>query len=809
MEEKVRLRRHTLGSPRVFPVHSMKAETDSSRNAHRKRDAASADLSQPGYIGKKQKTKSTNAQSQQPTARLTSQTLNKLMQQRTWPTKLRIKNPVRAPVPLDIWQKILSFCPLSCLLRIHDVSPDIKFLLTGNSLWRQVRKAEFGPNHPDPPSGMHEHEYAELLVGSECQEPGCQRSARKAWWAFRSRWCGQCLKKNTIQRKGCTTLLRQSPEAIRCIPSAEISNHHVYINVTDVKTKSSDYHIFSRQDIARIDKEFREAATVYGTDDVSSNPGLEAWVDQKVQANEELVTKLQAIEEWLQTANESACARRDDKSRFFAEKALLLDPPLELAELQKLTCFRRALTSKTEASDKSWIALEKKIQAELDEEVHQQPTKSKQLLTEGYTLCTSGRLPVQGKLLSLANEVVQNLLDPSTRVPPGDFVRIALVRVHKLYRDTKQRNDPPLVMDDARVVYINMIKPAIATIPDDAEPRDDTTSQRASQLRCAGCRRDRSQDPKQGDFEQLMQHVFDHHAGKGELFEDPIEKTPGRYGVVKRDKASLPWFQYPWLPFLPILASEQEILLGSRGWIPVPDLRAQPATPNIEGLEMGDDPGAFDNRVAATKGGPDDRNFVDNILYAASQFDGTSVDDKYVTKIALEYAVRKHKRVSSTRPDGEMLQQLQDALLREGRGGIFEGLRCRICCEGAPIWKKLGYLVRSGKPFAEVIEHYKTKHSRRSDWAHSMLQLPCAQDLLAHLSLPCNKVAVPIFEKLFPLKAKSTLDPRLEGGMTNGPDGQDPVEVVDVSSDEAWSSEEEPYIPPSRLKRRIATSTEE
>lgn len=216
-----------------------KAETDSSRNAHRKRDAASADLSQPGYIGKKQKTKSTNAQSQQPTARLTSQTLNKLMQQRTWPTKLRIKNPVRAPVPLDIWQKILSFCPLSCLLRIHDVSPDIKFLLTGNSLWRQVRKAEFGPNHPDPPSGMHEHEYAELLVGSECQEPGCQRSARKAWWAFRSRWCGQCLKKNTIQ---VSTILKNSIANIHCFPATEKGLH----NAAATKPRGNSVHSVCR-----------------------------------------------------------------------------------------------------------------------------------------------------------------------------------------------------------------------------------------------------------------------------------------------------------------------------------------------------------------------------------------------------------------------------------------------------------------------------------------------------------------------------------------------------------------------------------
>lgn len=547
-------------------------------------------------------------------------------------------------------------------------------------------------------------------------------------------------------------------QTVDCIPSATFSDHRVYLYVTGNEEKSSDYDVFSRYDIAKMNENFEEATIVYSFVGAEFTSRFEAWVDRKKEEKQRLVTALQATEEWCKNEHESICAKKKAKSEFFAEKALKLDSPLELEELKKLSCFQRAVASKTEPSDKSWASLEKRIQAELYDGLERQKPARSDLLIARERLCTVlRRRRVQRNLLYLADLVLDEMLEPSpvfpTLVAPRDFVRIALLRVHQYFQLTKEPTDPPLVMDDARVVYVQKVRPALAALPDDRFPDGscdpDETIRRATELRCAGCRRGQPLDKKQGDFVQLMEHVFNNHAAVDEMFPDLIEKEPGKIEVVMRQKASLPWFQTPWRGVLPILVSEQEVRCGKHEYTPVPDLHCTPPD-KLEGLSHGYVPGAFQGRVAASEGGPKDDDFVGNIIYAASQFDETNVDDKVVTKIALEFAVRRHDRVSSTRPDFDVLQQLQDTLLREGRGGIFEGLRCRECSINAPEWKTLGYLVRSAKPFAQVIEHFRNVHSARGDWASNMLQLPCDQDILAHLMLPCNQKGGAVFEELFP-----------------------------------------------------------
>lgn len=57
----------------------------------------------------------------------------------------------------------------------------------------------YGPDHPPPPPGLTEQQYADLLVGTGCQNRGCNdKKARKTYWAFQRRWCDSCLKKNVI-----------------------------------------------------------------------------------------------------------------------------------------------------------------------------------------------------------------------------------------------------------------------------------------------------------------------------------------------------------------------------------------------------------------------------------------------------------------------------------------------------------------------------------------------------------------------------------------------------------------------------------
>lgn len=184
---------------------------DSSINGPNKRNATSAHPQLPGHERKKQKTGDTDAQVQRSTrstgrasGRLTAATLAALQQPRMKPTQLRMSNPVQTPIWLDIWENILRFCPLSFVLKIQDLSPGIQSLLSGSALWKDIRQGTFGLSpdgleHPNPPSGMHERDYAELLAGTGCETKGCNSSVAKIWWAFQHRWCVDCLRRNTIR----------------------------------------------------------------------------------------------------------------------------------------------------------------------------------------------------------------------------------------------------------------------------------------------------------------------------------------------------------------------------------------------------------------------------------------------------------------------------------------------------------------------------------------------------------------------------------------------------------------------------------
>ena len=95
----------------------------------------------------------------------------------------------------DIWCNILEYSPLSQLFRMRDVFRH--YLLTWPTIWKTARRNTYGSDHPDPPPGMSERQYADLLVGFGCQGKGCNDTrTRKVYWAFQRRWCVTCMKKN-------------------------------------------------------------------------------------------------------------------------------------------------------------------------------------------------------------------------------------------------------------------------------------------------------------------------------------------------------------------------------------------------------------------------------------------------------------------------------------------------------------------------------------------------------------------------------------------------------------------------------------
>ena len=120
--------------------------------------------------------------------------IRKISLPRKTPTKLRKDRPVQAILPMDIWESILSFCTLDRLLKLRGVCSTFHAALAGDLVWKNARHKQFGPGHPEPPSGLTEMQYADLLVGVGCQARGCQaKDTRRTYWGFRRRWCEVCL----------------------------------------------------------------------------------------------------------------------------------------------------------------------------------------------------------------------------------------------------------------------------------------------------------------------------------------------------------------------------------------------------------------------------------------------------------------------------------------------------------------------------------------------------------------------------------------------------------------------------------------
>lgn len=113
-------------------------------------------------------------------------------------TKLRTNRPVKNEIPIEVWRSILEFCPLEFLLKAVNIAHFKDILLRNEHVWKAARINQFGHDMPDPPPGISEHKYANLLVGSGCHGCGDKRT-RRVYWGFVRRWCDDCLSKNVFK----------------------------------------------------------------------------------------------------------------------------------------------------------------------------------------------------------------------------------------------------------------------------------------------------------------------------------------------------------------------------------------------------------------------------------------------------------------------------------------------------------------------------------------------------------------------------------------------------------------------------------
>lgn len=118
------------------------------------------------------------------------------------PLILRKSKPVQAYVPPELWKLVLEHSSPALLLRAKNLNRNFYGLLTSGdqlSLWTTARKGTYGIDHPNPPAGISEIQYADLLEGRGCQGRACKNhKTRKTYWGFLRRWCETCLETKIV-----------------------------------------------------------------------------------------------------------------------------------------------------------------------------------------------------------------------------------------------------------------------------------------------------------------------------------------------------------------------------------------------------------------------------------------------------------------------------------------------------------------------------------------------------------------------------------------------------------------------------------
>ncbi|KAL8709088.1 MAG: hypothetical protein Q9220_006109 [cf. Caloplaca sp. 1 TL-2023] len=739
-----------------------------------KRKASSADLIQPDEDIKKPKLEWIDGNTESPKAKPGRPRKVSEQKPRKSLPKLRKTKPVQAGIHIDIWCAIIENSSLSFVFKTKDVAHKIRQLLVDKpNIWRTVRLSTYGPEHPGPPPGLSERQYADLLVGCGCQSRGCKdRKARKTYWAFQRRWCIPCLRKNVVMEAGCKSILNKYPDIQNCIPSVTFDgwgNYQCIGKYTEekpswLKDDTWSKTGFLRADLARIIREYEEAEKSFTAHNELFADARRSWIDDRSRAKDEHVKKLQSIEDWMETHKLNMRKQRDTKKRqksdFFIAKALAMDPPLEFGVLRLTPCYRTAISTNAEASEKTWKSLEKKLRIQrskaeslfaLYDSTEAQPTMLPGA-AEAYAMIANERRGnitfEQTFILELADKVLEDLVisPDSFKVADEDFVRIVLSRVYSLFQESMEGDNYDLLMDDARVVYVGKIRPIISGM------RDESRRKAMSQLKCPGCGK---RNLKKGyDFTELMDHIRTMHAVRvrdfNYFFVSPLELPPDVY---------FGWCRLKWPRNLPILPAGQNPNGKWNIQAHVSENDSPPFTTDTQTYSR-----IFDDRVAATSIGPPASDFVGNVLFAISALEENDLGDRFRTQIALEYALRKLRKIQDSRPDFHVFEQLHLILLRDGIKGVFEGFRCKNCREAVSRDGRKGYFARSVKSLGELGEHYRKEHSP-NEWSQDMLALPTTQDLYKELHLPMNKKAYLAFEVLFPTPQESILDPQLRGTM--------------------------------------------
>ncbi|KAF1849894.1 uncharacterized protein K460DRAFT_270293 [Cucurbitaria berberidis CBS 394.84] len=293
--------------------------------------------------------------------------LNQQWQQRK-PTRLRRGKTLSKGVDLDCWFTILSFSDPAQLLEMRSkIASCYRFLRDNPMLWKHSRNYYYGSGMPDPPSQLTEFQYAHLRHGHGCMS--CHApNTRKTYWAFLRRWCKTCLQAKTLKEHEAMVLLRNANgEDIsylhKALPSGIFDSWGNFVGVGPASTHSLKT-VYLLSDVEALIAEY----TRERQQDLDWHAELRSWHAKKIDLVEERKTFAKKMEMWEETTRTSKSfdyqAKKSARKVYFERKALQLNPPISVRDMEACPSYRRAVAIPKEPNNTSWLQLKPKLEKE-------------------------------------------------------------------------------------------------------------------------------------------------------------------------------------------------------------------------------------------------------------------------------------------------------------------------------------------------------------------------------------------------------------------------------------------------------------
>ena len=635
------------------------------------------------------------------------------------PTRLRKDRPVRTGLPMDVWETILSFCSLEKLLKLRVLSWTFYSALKNDGTWRRARIHQFGPDQPDPPDGLTEMQYADLLVGVGCQGAGCkEKCTRRTYWAFRRRWCEKCCVLNLVKARVAKVEYNRYEEVSRCVPYAMYDswNHYQWAgHYPDPPLWAGTYgaqsQVYSKFDLEKFENRLQNM------DPLGINS---TWLDEQAALNETYMDQLQSIERWVELdrkqREKERAETREVRANFFSKRALQMDPPLEFDVLEKCRSYERSIQISKYPTEKSWQILRDKLFYERERAEVETKRIRRAAYHRGYReflACRSDdtierrksqRTVEQDLVLSLADQVIHDVFRDTATIHDSAIVSFILRGTYDAYQNLDITAKPlcmngvyRLIMDDARHVYRKRILPLINKL--DFKRHATIRLLRCPSISCS----------KTFQFEDLMNHLqtYPTHA-KG--FQCDINVFPN-HGV---SRAELSWYCLEWPRNLPVLPTHQVEISDWDADAEVSCLRA--ISPQSETKITFNSALGGHNTSSLEPG----KAFTLAILHAANQLRHINLSKTFKSVIALEFARRLLLMMRDTPTAEDCPKHVTETLNATGLEEIFDKLYC-CRCPSNDIFSSFGMTPHT---FIEVARHYITNHSGRGSWAGGMLTSP-------------------------------------------------------------------------------------